>query len=623
MSPPTQQRSQTAARRAPAPARAPAATPTAARRSAAAPSTANGQPTTDARAEKENQRSTGKQAPSVNKNKDNNSSNRARVNAPPSRAQRQDSSDNEAERNYRSRYVGDDEPRDGDDEDDDEAPVRGRKRRLSEKQAQLVEEMEAAEARRTAKADKAVKTTKKRELRAAGEVYEEEMEPRRDDLFTSRTVPTRPTATKVLAQRNSKVPPPPTFPSATWRATSPAHVHSSSAHRREDRYDQRDTRDRHYVPRDNDHRGRYTSRSRSPVHFRGRSPSPPRRSPSPPPVRNINGGVAPRHLQVDLRISAPRDDGSPTRSERSVSPSAGDKRSRSPHEDVRVVQAQRTGAATGRPKAKDFDDVTQEVISLAITRYRCFLSAKHAFPDHALELEFLRKAWAEACRELNIVMELSPTISRLITNRGSHLRGELKTKMRPRVELTYGFTSGENKKTIARNRQLAEDLKEDLTFTFKDIKERKGIYRHPLFQKAINAMWFANRRDEGPTYPEFFNPFPAEGLALVFTVAVNLIDEWATGIRTDIPFTANEYRSTYEAHLAALREFEESTKPHKILENILVRLHNIGRFHSGAQPLAVVTKSVLNKTDLAAAIKEYQEDSETETEGEEGEHDDN
>ncbi|KAJ7454210.1 hypothetical protein FB451DRAFT_1408551 [Mycena latifolia] len=72
-----------------------------------------------------------------------------------------------------------------------------------------------------------------------------------------------------------------------------------------------------------------------------------------------------------------------------------------------------------------------------------------------------------------------------------------------------------------------------------------------------------------------------------------------------------------------LREFEESTKPHKILENILVRLHNIGRFHSGAQPLAVVTKSVLNKTDLAAAIKEYQEDSETETEGEEGEHDDN
>ncbi|KAJ7454204.1 hypothetical protein FB451DRAFT_1049776, partial [Mycena latifolia] len=105
-----------------------------------------------------------------------------------------------------------------------------------------------------------------------------------------------------------------------------------------------------------------------------------------------------------------------------------------------------------------------------------------------------------------------------ITNRGSHLRGELKTKMRPRVELTYGFTSGENKKTIARNRQLAEDLKENLTFTFKDIKERKGIYRHPLFQKTINAMWFANRRDEGPTYPEFFNPFPAEGLALVFTV---------------------------------------------------------------------------------------------------------
>jgi hypothetical protein len=153
---------------------------------------------------------------------------------------------------------------------------------------------------------------------------------------------------------------------------------------------------------------------------------------------------------------------------------------------LRTVQVQRTStsssASTGRPKAKDFDDVTQEVIGLAIAFYRCYISSKNSFPDHALELEFIADAWRAACQRLNLEMEITPTISKLvrrsfsvvppltyvqITNRGSHLRGELKTKMKPTVELIYGFKTGQNKKTIAHNRQLAEQLKEDLTFTFK------------------------------------------------------------------------------------------------------------------------------------------------------------
>ncbi|KAJ7877811.1 hypothetical protein B0H13DRAFT_2346888 [Mycena leptocephala] len=239
--------------------------------------------------------------------------------------------------------------------------------------------------------------------------------------------------------------------------------------------------------------------------------------------------------------------------------------------------------------------VLQEVIGLAIAFYRCYISSKNSFPYHALELEFVADAWRAACQRLNLEMEITPTISKLITTRGSHLRGELKTKMKPTVELIYGFKTGQNKKTIAHNRQLAEQLKEDLTFTFKNITNRKGIYRSPVIQKAVNSMWFANRRDEGPSYPEFFNPFRKAGLALVLTVGENLIDERLTGIRTD-----------------------EETGQYKILDNILGRLHNIGRFHSGAQPITAFPKSVLNKADVAAAIKEYVEDSETESDAENG-----
>ncbi|KAF8179780.1 hypothetical protein K438DRAFT_1211385 [Mycena galopus ATCC 62051] len=323
-------------------------------------------------------------------------------------------------------------------------------------------------------------------------------------------------------------------------------------------------------------------------------------------MRNINGGIVPRHVSLDMRRfedparfdkpmrPTPRGRSIPARSTRSPSPTAGDKRARSPSdEDLRPAQAQCTTASGSRPKAKDFDDVTQEIISLAITEYRVLLSSEYAFPESPAELGYLGRAWTTSCTKLNVVIELTPTISKLVRpalslrflemtclqvrGRGSHMRGELKTKVKPLAELMYEFASGQNKKTIAANRQRSEELKENLTFTFRDIKGRKGIYRHPLLQKVVNAMWFANRRDEGPRYPAAFNPFPKAALALVLTAVENCIDEWATGIRTDIPFTSSEYRRVYDSHIEALNRFETQTQPHKILGNILVRLHNLGR----------------------------------------------
>lgn len=49
--------------------------------------------------------------------------------------------------------------------------------------------------------------------------------------FTSRTVTgTRPTATKNLAQRNSRVPPPTKFPSPDWQETAPTRRRDGHSH---------------------------------------------------------------------------------------------------------------------------------------------------------------------------------------------------------------------------------------------------------------------------------------------------------------------------------------------------------------------------------------------------------
>ena len=47
--------------------------------------------------------------------------------------------------------------------------------------------------------------------------------------------------------------------------------------------------------------------------------------------------------------------------------------------------------------------------------------------------------------------------------------------------------------------------------------KQKGLYNHPIIQKAVNAMWFQNKRDEGIVYPDLFKPIPVPSIALILT----------------------------------------------------------------------------------------------------------
>jgi hypothetical protein len=113
------------------------------------------------------------------------------------------------------------------------------------------------------------------------------------------------------------------------------------------------------------------------------------------------------------------------------------------------------------------------------------------------------------------------------------------------------------------------------------------------------------------------------------------IDEWGTGIKTDVAFTVADYRTVFDAHLRCLRDFREATKKHELLDKICTKLYNVGRyvinlfidrlsnfrfsFHSGAQPIASVITAAVSANAFAAALKEYEENSDTETDGEDGE----
>ncbi|KAJ7186195.1 hypothetical protein C8R46DRAFT_1208276 [Mycena filopes] len=539
-----------------------------------------------------------------------------------------DDMEEDVDDNYPGDYNADDDDNgnnsEGEDEvDEDTRP--SRTRRVSDKQAQLLEEQEQAKFRKHEKALKAVKAAKKK----AGIVEKDTRGPIQDDVFTARTVTTtRPAATKSLAQRNSRVPAPAKFPSPDWHSSADQRTASTSQ-------------------RTQDGSSTHT--------FRGRSPAP-NRIPAREPIRNINGGIVPDSVSLQLyrhngtedneqplspppprpqrpspprhhqRQPAPHHDSPPPSPPRSSSPSTGDKRARSEDsDDIRSTQSQRTSSSSGRPRAKDLDEVSKEYVGFAIRRYRSRLSTVCLYPELVQDGGFIKESWEEACTEFGTRLSLTPTIYKLCTIVVAvfpDVRGEMKTKVKPLTETIYGFRSGHDKKTIAFNRKRAEDLKEGSRFTMKDVKAKKGLFKNAILQKGCNTIWFANRRDEGPMAPDLFNPLTAPALAALITVTENTIDEYLTGIRTDVPFTANDYRTVYQTHLRALEQFATHTAKYNLLDTILLRMHNIARFHSGAQPIAQITTAVLSTEVLDAALKEFEEDSETETDGEQGEHSD-
>ncbi|KAI5994418.1 hypothetical protein EDD15DRAFT_2112111, partial [Pisolithus albus] len=194
----------------------------------------------------------------------------------------------------------------------------------------------------------------------------------------------------------------------------------------------------------------------------------------------------------------------------------------------------------GRPHTRDYDDMTQEFVTTAIGDYCVRLCAEGPMPDHAMETSLLDASWARACKVTGVNLWRTLQLAKLVTSRGSQVRSQLKTKLRPLIEAVFGFHSSQSKNAIKKNRVLAEGLKEGTNFAFKE-DGRRGFLKAPLIQKIVNTMWFTNKHDDGVVYHEYFRPFPYPALALVLTAIECCVDEWVTGTRTDIPFTIQEY----------------------------------------------------------------------------------
>ncbi|KAF8225184.1 hypothetical protein L208DRAFT_1307441, partial [Tricholoma matsutake] len=286
------------------------------------------------------------------------------------------------------------------------------------------------------------------------------------------------------------------------------------------------------------------------------------------------------------------------------------------------VQVPRLTSTGGCPCARDYDDITKEYIVVACTLFCVKISVSQGFPDVSEELSLVHKVWHEVGKQLNFSLHLAHRIAKLITAHGAQIHGKLKTKAQPLVETFFGFDSGNHESALKSNRLMVQYLKQDGHFTYKfiDWEEDKqtGVYHSKVIQKIMNVMWFRNQQDEGVQSTDYFEPFLLQALALVLTVIENCIDEWVSGKHVKIDFSGKEYHDIYLGWIRELENFNKYTKKHDLLNKILVKIHNRGRFHARAILALRLDLPKIPYGAFEAAMKEYEEDDNTEMDGERG-----
>ncbi|KAL0960756.1 hypothetical protein HGRIS_005778 [Hohenbuehelia grisea] len=260
----------------------------------------------------------------------------------------------------------------------------------------------------------------------------------------------------------------------------------------------------------------------------------------------------------------------------------------------------------GRVLVRDMDTLGKTLSEDSNESFRGLISTSIPYPTRDEERDGALRVWNTAAARRGLLVELEEEIAKLIAARGPQVRGELKTKACPIVEVLYGLNSCTD---VREKRDKVEALLTRASFIYKEPDARKGIYAHDAIQMVINNMWFADKGDEGiklSCFGDGGDGIPLVTIALVLTVIENVLDEWITGKHIHIAFSSTSYKSKYEAHLNYLNEFAIHTKDAGIVPTIRKRLLKLARTHAKVDETVSQVKPGLDMSDFEAARLEWE-----------------
>jgi len=83
--------------------------------------------------------------------------------------------------------------------------------------------------------------------------------------------------------------------------------------------------------------------------------------------------------------------------------------------ETTIIKTQKLTEHKGQPCTKDYDDVTQKFVNVAIGDYQACLCAESPMPDQTQESTLLNTPWAKALQTTGVNLMWMPQLSRLVS----------------------------------------------------------------------------------------------------------------------------------------------------------------------------------------------------------------
>ncbi|KAJ6580263.1 hypothetical protein B0H10DRAFT_2235393 [Mycena sp. CBHHK59/15] len=185
-----------------------------------------------------------------------------------------------------------------------------------------------------------------------------------------------------------------------------------------------------------------------------------------------------------------------------------------------------------KPNASDYEPIVEALLLRACAEYSARCVGLNGFPPVAVQYQWADECFNNSCTSSNQRYKLLPRMVKVITKRGSHVRGKVVDTYRPVFRVHYGFQRGNSKA---------------------DPVTRTGYGENQIIVDARPEYLFKNKKSLAAVFPSFFNPISVAHLALEFTVS--LTQEYSTGVHIPVEFTEKDMHKAYLTHVADIEKW--------------------------------------------------------------------
>ncbi|KZT59803.1 hypothetical protein CALCODRAFT_507331 [Calocera cornea HHB12733] len=163
----------------------------------------------------------------------------------------------------------------------------------------------------------------------------------------------------------------------------------------------------------------------------------------------------------------------------------------------------------------------------------------------------------------------TPGLVKMLRNEPSRFRSNLKATARAVVDEVYAF---EDRKQWPNSKSVGTFLKPLLAyhkglFTMKnfnrtDPEASSGIFENPALARLILDHYYRPKSEEADarTHPSAFTPYSIEFIALNFTVLLNVLEEWSSGMQKMIALSSEAYRAEWLWMINSIKRFDELSR---------------------------------------------------------------